>query len=274
MLTELVELIGVEESELIPILETLVLKELIYTKKEYFSISENIEERIKSRLNQEEMAVSYLKKLPRYIKLMTYFPFVRGVGISGSLSKGVVSEDGDVDYFIISEVDRLWICRTFMVFFKKVFLLNSRKYFCVNYFVDMNNLQIKEENMFTSIEISHLVPVIGGDVLKQFKEANSWTSEFISYPKLKIDREPIRRNIFWQGFHELPFKFRFGNWLDLKLMKVTVKNWNKKFPDFDEEKFNLTMRSERGISKHHPRDFQSIVLKQLETNIELVKQRL
>jgi hypothetical protein len=272
-LSELEQLIGINETDLIVILDDFVSKQIIYSDGIYFSTSIEISKRIASRLNQEKLAASYLKKMPRYIRLMSCFPFVRGVGISGSLSKGVVSEDGDVDYFIITAVDRLWICRSIMVFFKKVILFNSRKYFCVNYFIDLNNLKIQEENMFTAIEISHLVPVIGSGVLQKFKLENNWTTEFVANPELKIEKEPIKRNSFMQNLHELPFKFRIGNWLDLKLMKITVNNWNKKFPEFDKEKFNLTMKSERGVSKHHPRDFQSIVLKKLEENIELVKQR-
>lgn len=272
-LSELIQLIGKEEEDIRMVLDQYVSNNFIYSDGIYFSTSKEIVQRVASRLNQEKLAESYLKKMPRYIRLMSCFPFVRGVGISGSLSKGVVSEDGDVDYFIITEVDRLWICRTCMIFFKKVFLLNSRKYFCVNYFIDLNNLRIKEENMFTAIEISHLVPVIGGNVFQQFKQENTWTNEFVANPELKIKRDPIKRKVFWQTLNELPFKFRIGDWFDLKLMKITVNNWNKKFPDFDKEKFNLTMRSERGISKHHPRDFQSIVLEKLEANKELVNQR-
>jgi hypothetical protein len=34
----------------------------------------------------------------------------------------------------------------------------------------------------------------------------------------------------------------------------------KKFGHFNEDKFELTMRSTTGVSKHHPQDFQGKVL--------------
>ncbi len=88
-------------------------------------------------------------------------------------------EDGDIDFFIITKADRLWICRTLLVLYKKVFLLNSRKYFCVNYFVDENNLKIKDKNMFTAIEVKHLLSVYNPELIGHFKEINNWTNEFI-----------------------------------------------------------------------------------------------
>ena len=51
-----------------------------------------------------------------------------------------------------------------------------------------------------------------------------------------------------------------GEKLELFFMGITIKRWKKKFSHFDAEKMELTMRSNRGISKHHPSDFQNKVL--------------
>src|SRR4029453_17664939 len=88
------------------------------------------------RREQEERAASRMNKARRMSRFIGSFPFVRGVMLSGSIDKGVLDEDGDIDYFIITSPGRLWVARTLLILYKKIFLLNSRRDFCVNYFVD------------------------------------------------------------------------------------------------------------------------------------------
>ncbi len=265
---ELNALIGPhQEQDMQPVLETLLDEKNIYSSEDYFGIRESISDQVKRRTEKEERAKKYYRKLPRYLRIIKAFPFVRGVGISGSLSKNVMHEDGDIDYFIVTAPGRLWICRTLLVLFKKVFLLNSRKYFCVNYFVDERNLEIADKNIFTAIEVSYLMPVYNTAVFENFNAENSWTKNFINgnSPEFKID--PLEPK---KGLKKVTEFFFYGDWgdrIDLFLMKRTYKRWEKKFKGFDADKFELTMRTNRGVSKHHPRDFQSKVLREYNTRL-------
>jgi hypothetical protein len=47
-------------------------------------------------------------------------------------------------------------------------------------------------------------------------------------------------------------------------MYITMWRWDVKFKHFDRSKFNLTLRSTRNVSKHHPQDFQTTVLQRVE----------
>ena len=87
------------------------------------------------------------------------FPFVRAVFLSGELSKNISSDDGDIDFMIVTEKNRLWICRTLLTFFKKIFLFNQKKYLCINYFVDEEHLHLPKKNIFTATEIAHVKPL-------------------------------------------------------------------------------------------------------------------
>ncbi|MEZ5195381.1 MAG: hypothetical protein R2764_02960 [Bacteroidales bacterium] len=84
-------------------------------------------------------------KAKRFSTFISNFPYVRGISLSGSLSKGYIGDDPDIDYFIITKENRLWLSCTMLIAFKKIFLFNSCKYFCVNYFIDTNNLEIEEK---------------------------------------------------------------------------------------------------------------------------------
>ena len=68
------------------------------------------------------MAKNIYQKALTVSRLISKFPYVEGVGISGSLSKGYYDDDGDIDFFIITSPKRLWIARTFLILYKKLFL--------------------------------------------------------------------------------------------------------------------------------------------------------
>ena len=75
--------------------------------------------------------------MPKAIKIsrkIAKFPFVESVNLSGSLSKGYYDLEDDIDFFIITKPNRLWIARTLLILYKKVFLLNSKKHFIFEVF--------------------------------------------------------------------------------------------------------------------------------------------
>ena len=65
------------------------------------------------RARGNELAAKRLKLARRISGFIGQFPFVRGVMLSGSLSKGYMDPDSDIDYFIITKPGRLWVARTF-----------------------------------------------------------------------------------------------------------------------------------------------------------------
>jgi hypothetical protein len=271
---ELLRLCATNEADLSAALKDLEAQGVLTTANDYYSIQENIQTLISDRKAKEKRAEKYFEKLPFYARLIRAFPFVKGIAISGSLSKNVMHDDGDIDYFIITDKGRLWICRTFLVVFKKIFLLNSKKYFCVNYFVDEENLFIPDENIFTAFEIQYLLPVYNNELIGKFRTANNWSTKFINNFERFIDVKEVEGKSWVGRFIQFIFNNKMGDRFDLYLMKFTYKKWEKKFKHFDAKKFNLTMRSNRGVSKHHPRDFQNKVLKEFAQRMENIESQV
>lgn len=248
-------------------LKSLVNQQKCYSYKAHYSIQPAIKKLVEEREVKEKRAEQYFKKLPFFTKIIKRFPFVRGIAISGSLSKGVMHTDGDIDYFIITSKNRLWICRTLLILFKKLILLNSRKYFCINYLVDEDNLEIIDKNIFTAVEVSYLLPVYNRELIDKLKEKNNWSKNFYlssgSRKKVKCFEGESRI----KSIAERIINLLGANQLDLFFMKLTFKRWSKKFKHFNAQKLELTMRTNRGVSKHHPNDFQTKVLKEYEKRI-------
>jgi len=266
-------------------LNLMLVSQICFEWQGYFGLSAEIQEYAQRRIVAEKNAEHYWSKVKKYSQRIANFPFVRGVAISGSLSKGVMTDDGDIDFFIITEPNKLWVTRSLLILYKKIRLLNSRKYFCLNYFVDTNNLAIIDKNIFTAVEVAHLIPVYSQDNLfERFYDQNTWVKEFINSPA------PITINALpSDGFYRLEGEIKIkkskltkekwlsgslGNRLERWTHKKTLKRWMKKFGHFDEDKFELTMRSTTGVSKHHPQDFQGKVLNTHEERFRKAMERL
>lgn len=228
---------------------------------------------VRIRSEREERAVHFMAKARRYSALISVFPFVRGVYISGSLSKGTVDQNGDIDYFIITEPQRLWIARTFLVLFKKIFLLNSKKYFCVNYFVDTDQLTIPDRNLFVATEIAFIYPSVNGELYKSFIDSNHWIKLF--YPNRQpypVDSVPPERRTIFKKMMERMLSGTLGEWLDEKFLRLTLKRWKKKFPHVASPDFEVDFRSRRNVSKHHPQGFQRRVSAELEKRRQAISE--
>lgn len=223
---------------------------------------------VQRRLAYNRRADRFLAPARRMARLIGQFPYVRGVFVSGSLSKHCMGPDSDVDFFIVTDPGRLWLSRTLLVLFKKVFLLNSHRYFCINYFVDTRHLEIEEQNLFTATEAVTLLPLWGREYFEAFRTANYWVQNYYPNhpPRNLSDVPPYRSGLLKRVFERL-FVGSLGDWLDRRAMQITVNYWRKKFQRLDSDTFDLALKSRRGISKHHPLHFQEKVLRQFEANL-------
>jgi hypothetical protein len=222
-----------------------------------------VKNKVERRRSAAKKADRLFEKAIRVSNFIQKFPFVEGVGISGSLSKGILHDDGDFDFFIIVKPERVWVARTLLILYKKIFLLNSRKYFCVNYFIDSEHLEIEEKNRFTAVEIATLIPA-SGHIFNAFYTANSWVQEYFPNNARVAFETTQRKKPLWSKMLQGIWSGRFGNWTDKRMMRITLRRWRNKFGDFDQQKFDLTMKSRRYVSKHHPNDFQNKVLQRYE----------
>ncbi|RLD60236.1 MAG: nucleotidyltransferase domain-containing protein [Bacteroidetes bacterium] len=249
-------------------LDSLIQKGMVFRFDRFYSLNDNYGE-VEERVRGNKQAEKWMKKARYFSKLISWFPYVRGVSLSGSLSKGYLGEDPDIDYFIITEPGRLWLTRTSLVLFKRVFLANSHKYFCVNYFIDSQNLELEEKNIFTATELATLIPVYDEETKREFFEKNIWVRDFLPNFEIKEMTENVKSKPgLVKKFFEWFFDNGFGNYLDDYCMKKTTKHWSKKFKKkFSGDDFELTFKSGKEVSKHHPQNFQKYVLESYDKKI-------
>lgn len=234
-------------------------------KEGYYYVQPNAEN-VNKRLSKE----AYSKKMWRAAWWVTHiikrFPFVRSVLITGSLSKNSSDNTSDLDFMVITAKDRLWIARTMLMLFKKIFLFNNKKYFCINYFITEDYLEIEDKNFFTATEIAHIKATYNTGHMNKFIEANTWIRKhFPNYtmfdPALHTSGcKTQNRHSVWQKITEALVPKGFADRIDIKLMNKTIDHWNKKYSYLEEAERSFRLRSTRKVSKSHPNSVHNVIL--------------
>ena len=228
----------------------------------FYSLQQNDADLAGLRLRRERLARRRLLVARFMAHLIKRFPFVRGVFISGDLSKGVANPKSDIDYVVVTAPGRLWICRTLLVAFKKIALLNSKKYFCLNYYLDTAHLLLDDHNYFTATEVAHLKPLFNSSLYLRYMNANSWIKSF--FPNYRIFalqhlRANDRKSVL-QSLLELPFKRSWADRLDARLMEFMKRTWKSRYPEFDDATRERIFRCNISESRAYVGNFSEKVL--------------
>lgn len=253
------------------VLKTLSAHRKIYEYRGFWLYSEK-PDLVERRIHGNKMASETLPKAKKIAQRIGRFPFVEAVFVSGSLSKDYMDAKSDIDFFIITTPSRLWTCRTLLTLFKKVFLLNQKKHFCINYFIDTQHLEIPDKNQFTATEINFLLPLYGKKTCAAFFDANSWVRSYYHQPGyLRTTTAPLVKKTLQlktENWLHRPIFDGLENWC----LRMTQEYRKRKFKKQLSQQFEVNMRSKEGVSKHHPTGFQFKVMKAFEERCEAIDQ--
>jgi len=266
----------VKQHELYWDLRELTAHGYLFCEQEFYSLK-NDPSLAEKRIRANEKARILLATAHKLSKFLFAFPFVRGIGISGSLSKHFADEKADIDYFIITQQNKLWICRTILHAFKKLsFITGHQHWFCMNYFVDEEAMRIEEKNIFTATELVTLMPMCGNDTLEKFFKANDWSNHYFPNHITKPAMHPtIAGRYKFKKLLESIFNNRWGDRLDDYFMRVTARRWKEK-----EEKNKLNIKGNRmglktgkHFSKPKPAFFQEKILSRYNNKLNEYQKR-
>ena len=132
---------------------------------------------VEMRRIRARSAVDFWKRAVRYGHLIGNLPFVRMVAVTGALAMDNVA-DGDIDYLVITEPGRLWLCRAVVVGLVRTAALRGTE-LCPNYFLSERALELPERNLFTAHEVAQMVPLYGLATYQQLRSLNRWTTAFL-----------------------------------------------------------------------------------------------
>ena len=231
-------------------LQSLVKSGIIFLHKGFYHVNPDkmiIERRIKGN----ELALKRMKTALRFSKIIARFPYVRGVLLSGSISKGFMAENDDIDYFIITSPGRVWLTRTLLTLFKKIFLFNSYRNFCINFFLDDKHLALQERDLYAATEIVFLIPTFNSGLYHEILKANDWVKNF--YPTFQqTTANEVRPVTFLKPVFERLLNNRLGEWIENKLYQKSKKIINNKYKHLDRDAFEQSFTLETHEIRYFP----------------------
>jgi hypothetical protein len=125
----------------------------------------------------------------RYGRAIGSLPFTRMVAVTGALAMDNPEPAADIDYLIVTQVGRLWVCRAMVVLLVKVAAREEIE-LCPNFLLAENRLEFGQRNLYTAHEVAQMVPLAGASIYRQFIHANDWAFAFL--PNAAVAPEPMR----------------------------------------------------------------------------------
>jgi hypothetical protein len=265
------------EKELNSALAALLKEKVLFKSKDFFQLKHD-DSLASERIKANQLAEIQLARAKKIARLLSWFPFIKGIAVSGSLSKKIATKESDYDFFIITAYNRLWLCRfIFSLFIKLATLLGLKKYFCLNYVVDESYMEVKEKNIFTATEIVTLMPMYGGNVFASFFAANNWIYTF--FPNRSFEEHDLadrKKNVFTR-FAEWLMNNSIGEKADNALMHFFEQRWKKLKAKnkVTESGFLLgSMMVNKHYARPYPQHYQQRILLKLEDKIQNINNSL
>ena len=192
----------------------------------YFTLSGR-ETIVEIRRRRESVARHLWAHALRYGHLIAGLPFVRMVAVTGALAVDNVEPEADIDYFIVTEPGRLWLCRALII---GVVRMAARRgvLLCPNYFISERALALDEHNLFTAHELAQMVPISGQTVYHRIRRLNPWVYRFLPNakgpPRHVEERAPRHRFLgaLAESALRTPLGARLERWeMERKIRKLT-----------------------------------------------------
>jgi hypothetical protein len=187
--------------------------------------------------------------------------FVRFVGISGSVASEFAKTEDDIDLFIVTKNDRVWIYRL-LVYINNLFSKrirskgdsNVKNKLCLNFLVEERAVNF-DPDIFNLNELIYIKPIYNKKFLRVIFLSNPWlkdryllSDKFLGMDDLKVgDVKRIgKRNYFLSPLNFIAFV--------LQLLFMLVTNHN---PDIN----RLLRGFKEGRVEFYPKDFKEEKIK-------------
>jgi predicted nucleotidyltransferase len=179
---------------------------------------------VAKRLDNYLFGIARERLINHYAWFFKYIPFVRGVALAGSQALGLQKQNSDIDLFIVTDPEFLWLTRTLVTGYLQITgkrrhgkLIANR--FCLNHYIAAPKEVQEYKNAYTASEYIKLRPLAYASVIYRFQYHNKgWINQL--FPNAEFLKVPEEKQLADQKLLEKLFTNRFGYWLERKL-----KNW-------------------------------------------------
>lgn len=178
-----------------------------------------------------------IKKANNYIKFLQKIPWIRMVAVWNSVAMNHANKDSDIDIFIITSRNRLWIVRILVtLIFSIMWLRKTKKHhawrFCLSFFstidwMDFSNFTV-ENDIYLYFWIVYLKPILNYDnTYENFIRANNSWANFDEYLDI-IDANKSYVKYEWVSYGN---RSKILDWIDFLLKMLLEKRVYRKFEE-------------------------------------------
>jgi hypothetical protein len=150
---------------------------------------------LEAAYQQKKQQSQHLFKQHRfYLKVISTTPWVKYAALTGANAFQSCSDRDDIDLFLVTAQNRLWLCYVTLVMVSK--LLCKRNILCINYLVDEKNLHIPQQDYYTAVQIMQMIPLFKNEFGKKIIDSNPWIFKYLpnADSELPVDRFYLLRN--------------------------------------------------------------------------------
>ncbi len=208
--------------------------------------------------------------------ILSKIPTVIFIGISGSLALGNAKKDDDIDLFVVTRKNTIWITRLVSLVILQTLGLRRKRLsvetankVCMNMFIDEENLVLPKarHDVYTAHEIAQLKPLVDkNNTYNRFLLANEWVNMFmpnvlkVAFKKSKKFKFSKTSSRFVYRILNAYINYIFANVITENIAKVIQRNKIKMHTT------NETISD--SLLAFHPKDYRLVVLSKYKEKLK------
>ena len=209
----------------------------------------SVKQYVKGRLNRYVLAQHKWKITRRVVWWLAVLPYVRMIGVTGSLALNNTCRESDLDLLIIVKRGRIWTARFFILLVTQL-TGRRRKHWdreapdkiCLNHYITDDAMIMSPDihSLYTAVLYNLTVPLTGRETYQLWRDENgAWMKRWLMYPvaPLLLSRHAVGMLSFsvrmkgWvEGFLSEPVGELLENLVE-KMQRRAI--WRHKKPGWD-----------------------------------------
>lgn len=184
---------------------------------------------------ESKVEKKFYKKIYKYIKFIKWIPWLKMIAIWNSISMNNANKESDIDLYIVTTKNTMWINRIIITFIFQIFLVRKTEtkhawMFCLSFFsttdwMDFSNWKI-ENDIYLYFWIVYLKPILNyNNTYENFIDINSKWADFNEYNNyFEKNKEYIKYEKNTNDFNYLKI---FDDLLKKIFLTKTLNNFEK-----------------------------------------------
>lgn len=182
-----------------------------------------------TRKRRYKYSQKFLIKTKLLIQVLKIIPWIKLVGVSGGLAVDNSEKKDDIDLFLITDKNRLWLSRILAIFIfdfmgirRKVGMKSKQiaSKFCLNTILDEDHLEQSFKDLYTAHEVLQMKLLWQREgIYTKYLSDNNWAFEFLPNWTSRVKYAKVKKD---KGLKIIDLLEILAKWLQLKLMKKRV----------------------------------------------------